>query len=83
MQYTPEERSHKLWALVENDPECAEFKKEMDLYREKLESFSDKLPFKLGKYLWACPTSIHIYFHRVLELAMREMRFPEELPPKP
>ncbi|MBR7179803.1 MAG: hypothetical protein IKD27_09880 [Oscillospiraceae bacterium] len=78
MQYTPDERARKLWALAENEPECAALQKEMLEYQEKLAGISDKIPFKLGKYLWACPTAIQLYYGRVIELALQEMRFPEE-----
>ena len=78
MAYTPEERARRLWALVEQDPDCIACRQEMEEARRKLEGFSDKLPFKLGRYLWACPMSIHTYFGRVLELVLREMQFPEE-----
>lgn len=79
MDYTTEqERARRFWALVEQDPDCAACRAEMERCQKRLEAVSDRLPFHLGKYLWAVPTTVQLYFHRVIDVALREMRFPQE-----
>ena len=78
MEYTPTERLARLWQLVWEDPDCAACQTELDSARAILEVHTDRMSPQEQEGYWALPTCIHVFFGRVLELAAREMRFPEE-----
>ena len=78
MEYTPTERLARLWQLVREDSDCAACQTELDTARSILEAHTDSLSQQAQEGYWALPTCIHLFFGRVLELAAREMRFPEE-----
>ena len=78
MEYTPTERLARLWQLVREDPACAACQAELDTARAILEAHTDRLSPQEQERYWALPTCIHVFFGRVLELAVGEMRFPEE-----
>ena len=78
MEYTPTQRLERLWALIQEDPDCAACFREMEEARRLLEAHTDALPPEAGQHFWALPTAQHIWFHRVLEAVSRRMRLPEE-----
>ena len=78
MEYTPTERLARLWQLAREDPDGAACEAELDTARAVLEAHTDSLSQQAQEGYWALPTCIHLFFGRVLELAAREMRFPEE-----
>ena len=78
MEYTPTERLARLWQLAREDPDCAACQTELDTARAVLEAHTDSLSQQAQEGYWALPTCSHLFFGRVLELAAREMRFPEE-----
>ena len=78
MNYTPQERLVRLWKLVEQDPDCAACQTDLQEVRQLLEERTNGMSKDESQDYWELPTSIHIFFSRVLELTSREMRFPEE-----
>ena len=78
MNYTPQERLVRLWKLVEQDPDCAACQAELQEVRQLLEDRTRDMNKDESQDYWDFPTCIHTFFGRVLELASREMRFPEE-----
>ena len=78
MEYTPAERMARLWALVRQDPDCAACQTEMEESARRLEARTDHLDREESDGYWELPVCTHTFFGRVLELAAREMRVPEE-----
>ena len=79
MEYTPTERLARLWQLVREDPDCAACLAEMEEATRRLEARTDHLSREEHDGYWELPVCTHTFFSRVLELAAREMRFPEEV----
>ena len=79
MVYTPQERLVQLWKLAEEDPECVACQAEMQQTQQLLEDLTEGMSKEDSLGYWGLPACIHTYFGRVLELASREMRFPEEI----
>lgn len=78
MEYTYEDRARHLLELVCADPECAACLAEMEQLRETMAAYTDPLPQEERQALWTFPTAVHTYFSRVIDVALREMRFPLE-----
>ena len=78
MDYSPAERMARLWALVRQDPDCTACQTEMEEATRRLEARTDHLEREAHDGYWELPVCTHTFFGRVLELAAREMRFPEE-----
>ena len=78
MEYTPTERLARLWALAAEDPDCQFCKNELLEAKERLEKHTARMSRKRSAQFWQYPACAHTFFGRVLELAARQMRFPEE-----
>lgn len=78
MNYTPQERLVRLWELAAEDPDCQACQKELLEAKEQLERSTARMDRSRHDRYWRYPVCTHTFFGRVLELAAREMRFPEE-----
>ena len=78
MEYTQTERLKRLWELLREDPECKACEKEMERARQRLETHTDRMSKRTHDAYWELPTCTQTFFSRALEIAAREMCFPEE-----
>lgn len=78
MEYTSFERRKKLMELALSDADCTGAGAEIDPARQLLEEYTDALSTEVGSLLWAYPTALHTYYHRLLDLVCEHMHFPEE-----
>ena len=77
MKSSSMQRLAQLWELVNRDPECLSCQEELVEARERLERRTDGLSKEAHDAYWELPICIHVFFSRVLEVAVKEMRFPE------
>ena len=78
MEYTSDERLVRLWELAYQDPDCQACLNELMQARARLEAHTDRLSREEHDRFWELPVCIPTFFGRVLDLASRRMRFPEE-----
>ena len=78
MEYSPAERLVRLWELAAEDPDCQACQKELLEAKEQLERSTARMDRSRHDKYWRYPGCTHTFCGRVLELAAREMRFPEE-----
>ena len=78
MKYTPDERLVRLWELAAKDEDCQACQQELLEAKERLEAHTARMLRRRHDRYWQYPACAHTFFGRILELAAREMRFPEE-----
>ena len=72
------DRLAKLWKLVEQDPDCVACQADLRQAWGILEDRTKDMTKDDSLEYWSLPTTVQTFYARILELACREMRFPEE-----
>ena len=78
MNMTPLQRRERLQQIAGADEEFRGMKAAWDKAREAFDAYTDTLPEAQRNLLQAYPGMGYFLYHRLLTIACRHMRFPDE-----